>query len=118
MSVLAICLIVMAVVSHNAERIRATGAAVTAVVVLHNLLGYACGFGLARALKLDTAKTKALSIEIGMQNSGLAASLAGTAFSALPMAAVPGALFSVWHNISGALLANLFRRDGRTERRE
>ncbi len=116
-SVLAICLIVMAVVSHNAERIRTTGAAVTAVVVLHNLLGYACGFGLARALKLDTAKTKALSIEIGMQNSGLAASLAGTAFSALPMAAVPGALFSVWHNISGALLANLFRRDGRTERR-
>ena len=109
-SVAAICLIVMCVVSHNAERILSTGAVVIAVVVLHNLLGYACGFGLGKLLKLDAAKTKALSIEIGMQNSGLATSLAGTAFSALPMATVPGAVFSVWHNISGALLANVFSR--------
>ena len=109
-SVCAICLIVMAVVSHNAERILSTGGVVIAVVVLHNLLGYACGFGVGKLLKLDRAKTKALSIEIGMQNSGLAASLAGSAFQALPMATVPGALFSVWHNISGALLANWFSR--------
>ncbi len=109
-SVLAICLIVMAVVSHNAERIRSTGAVVMAVVVLHNLLGYACGFGLGKLLKLDPAKVKALSIEIGMQNSGLATSLAGTAFPSLAMATVPGAVFSVWHNISGAVLANWFRK--------
>ena len=109
-SVAAICLIVMAVVSHNAERILSTGAVVIAVVILHNLLGYACGFGLGRLLKLDTARTKALSIEIGMQNSGLATSLAGSAFPSLAMATVPGAIFSVWHNISGAMLANLFRR--------
>ncbi|MBP5188610.1 MAG: hypothetical protein J6Z50_05710, partial [Fibrobacterales bacterium] len=55
-------------------------------------------------------KTKALSIEIGMQNSGLATALAASAFPALAMATVPGAIFSVWHNISGAVLANLYRR--------
>ena len=81
-----------------------------AVVALHNLLGYACGFGLGKLLKLNTAQTRALSIEIGMQNSGLATSLAGTAFPALAMATVPGAVFSVWHNISGAILANWFRK--------
>lgn len=113
-SVTAICLIVMCVVSGNADKILTNGPVVIAVVVLHNLLGYACGFGLGRLLKLPAAGTKALSIEIGMQNSGLATSLAKTAFGALPLATVPGAVFSVWHNISGALLANLF---GRADRR-
>ena len=61
-------------------------------------------------LKLPVAKRKALSIEIGMQNSGLATSLAGSAFPDLAMATVPGAIFSVWHNISGAILANFFSR--------
>lgn len=109
-SVIAICLIVAAVVSHNAEKIMTTGAVVFVVVILHNLLGYACGLGLGKALHLDTAKAKALSIEIGMQNSGLATSLAGTAFPDLAMATVPGAIFSVWHNISGAILANIYNR--------
>lgn len=55
-------------------------------------------------------KKKALAIEVGMQNSGLATSLAGTAFPDLAMATVPGAIFSVWHNISGAILANILSR--------
>ena len=76
-SVVAICMIVASVVSHNSEKIFSTGIVVFAVVILHNLLGYACGFGLGRLLKLNVAKTKALSVEIGMQNSGLATSLAG-----------------------------------------
>ncbi|MDD3367685.1 MAG: bile acid:sodium symporter family protein [Lachnospiraceae bacterium] len=109
-SVVAICLIVAAVVSHNSEKIMTTGAVVFVVVILHNLLGYACGFGLGKVLHLNIAKTKALSVEIGMQNSGLATSLAGTAFPDLAMATVPGAIFSVWHNISGAVLANLYNR--------
>ena len=109
-SVIAICLIVASVVSHNAEKIMTTSAVVFAVVILHNLLGYACGFGVGRLLHLNVAKTKALSIEVGMQNSGLATSLAGTAFPDLAMATVPGAIFSVWHNISGAILANIYRR--------
>lgn len=109
-SVIAICLIVMCVVSNFADKILSHGAVVIAVVVLHNLLGYACGYGIGRLLKLDTARIKALSIEIGMQNSGLATNLAKVAFQAQPMAVVPGAIFSVWHNISGALLANWYRR--------
>ena len=59
---------------------------------------------------MSTPKTKAVSIEIGMQNSGLATSLAGTAFPDMAMATVPGAIFSVWHNISGAILANIYNR--------
>lgn len=109
-SVIAICLIVAAVVSHNAEKIMSTGVLVFVVVILHNLLGYACGFLVGKLLRLNIAKTKALSIEIGMQNSGLATSLAGTAFPTLAMATVPGAVFSVWHNISGAVLANIYNR--------
>ena len=106
-SVTAICLIVASVVSHNSQKILTTGAIVFVVVILHNLLGYACGFGVGKALRLNTAKTKALSVEIGMQNSGLATSLAASSFSTLAMATVPGAIFSVWHNISGAILANV-----------
>ena len=109
-SVVAICLIVAAVVSHNAGKIMSTGAIVFVVVILHNLLGYACGFGIGKALHMSPSKTKAISVEIGMQNSGLATSLAGMAFPDLAMATVPGAIFSVWHNISGAILANLYNR--------
>ena len=109
-SVIAITMIVGAVVSHNSEKIFSTGLVVYAVVILHNLCGYGCGYLLGKALKLPVAKKKALSIEIGMQNSGLATSLAGTAFPDLAMATVPGAIFSVWHNISGAVLASVYRR--------
>lgn len=109
-SVIAICLIVGAVVSHNSEKILSIGVAMFAAVILHNLLGYLCGFGLGKLFRMGTKKTKALSIEIGMQNSGLATSLAGTAFPNLAMATVPGAIFSVWHNISGAILANVYQR--------
>ena len=114
-SVTAICLIVMAVVSHNAEKILTTGAVVFAVVILHNLLGYACGFGLGKLLRLNGSQTKAISVEIGMQNSGLATALAGTAFPDLAMATVPGAIFSVWHNISGAVLAGILQRTSSKE---
>ena len=109
-SVIAITLIVGAVVSHNAAKILSTGAVVFAVVILHNLCGYACGYALGCLLKLPVTKKKALAIEIGMQNSGLATSLAGTAFPGLAMATVPGAIFSVWHNISGAVLAGILRK--------
>lgn len=108
LSVIGICMIVASVVSHNAEKILSTGLIVFTVVILHNILGYACGFGLGKILKFNTPKTKAISVEIGMQNSGLATSLANGSFSSLAMATVPGAIFSVWHNISGAILANIF----------
>ena len=103
-SVVAIVLIVGAVVSANAARIMETGALIMVVVMCHNLLGYALGFSVAKLLHMDMAKVKAVSIEVGRQNSGLAASLALLHFGAA--AAIPGALFSVWHNISGSLAAN------------
>ena len=109
-SVTAICLIVAAVVSHNSEKILSTGLVIFAVVILHNLLGYLCGYRVARLFKMELPRKKAVAIEIGMQNSGLATSLAGSAFPNLAMATVPGAVFSVWHNISGAVLAGILKR--------
>ena len=109
-SVTAICLIVAAVVSHNSEKILSTGLVIFAVVILHNLLGYLCGYLVARLFKMELPRKKAVAIEIGMQNSGLATSLAGSAFPNLAMATVPGAVFSVWHNISGAVLAGILKR--------
>ena len=108
-SVVAICMIVATVVAHNAKKIYTCGFLFLSVVVLHNLLGYLCGFTLGKLLKMEPAKIKAFSIEIGMQNSGLATSLAATSFPTLAMATVPGAIFSVWHNISGAILAEIYR---------
>ena len=109
-SVTAICLIVAAVVSHNSEKILSTGLVIFAVVILHNLLGYLCGYLVGILFQMDLPRKKAVAIEIGMQNSGLATTLAGSAFPNLSMATVPGAIFSVWHNISGAILAGFFRR--------
>ena len=103
-SVVAIVLIVGGVVSVSAQRIMETGLLVMGVVILHNLGGYARGFTIAKALHMNIAKGKAMSIEVGMQNSGLATSLALTHFGAA--AAIPGAIFSVWHNISGSIAAN------------
>ena len=111
-SVAAICLIVAAVVSHNSEKIMTTGIVVFVIVILHNLLGYLCGFLIGVIFKMEISRKKAVAIEIGMQNSGLAASLAAGAFPDLSMATVPGAVFSVWHNISGAILAGILRKYG------
>lgn len=105
-SVTAIVAIVAAVVSANASKIMTCGLLIVAVVMLHNVCGYALGFFIGKALKLETAKCKAVAIEVGMQNSGLATSLAATHFAQYPLATIPGAVFSVWHNISGAIFAN------------
>lgn len=114
-SVIAIVMIVAAVVSANSTRILETGLIIAAVVVCHNLLGYAAGYGIALLLRLPRSKRNTISIEVGMQNSGLATALATTHFAAMPLAAIPGALFSVWHNISGSIVANIMSL--RSERR-
>lgn len=106
-SVLAIVAIVAAVVSANSQRLMQVGYLVIIVVVLHNSLGYLLGYMLAKLFRLNNAKCKAVSIEVGMQNSGLATSLAATHFASMVLATVPGAIFSVWHNISGSIVANI-----------
>ncbi len=110
-SSLAIALTVGIVVSHNADRLWMGGYVVIVVVMLHNLLGLLLGYLIGRLLRLPYPKNVALSIEVGMQNSGLASSLAVLHFAAYPLATVPGAIFSVWHNISGAMAAKFFQRD-------
>lgn len=115
-SAIGIILVVMAVVSTSHERILTTGLLIFAVVILHNLIGYLAGYLIGKLFKFDLADTKALSVEIGMQNSGLAASLGLAHFT--PLAAVPGAIFSVWHNISGALLANWLAKIGNDDKKD
>lgn len=110
LAVLAISGIVACVVSHQADHLLHSGGIIMLAVVLHNVCGFGFGFLLAWLLRLAPAKTKALSIEIGMQNSGLATALAQTNMPQLALAPVPGALFSVWHNIAGGLLAAILRR--------
>ena len=107
-SVLVIALIVMIVVSLNSAKLLSCGALVVLVVVLHNIMGLALGYAVAKLLRMSGAKSKAVSVEVGMQNSGLASSLALTSFAQYPLAAVPGAVFSVWHNISGAIVARVY----------
>lgn len=115
-SVIGIVLIVAAVVAVNKAAIAQSGLLIFAVVVLHNGLGLLLGYFAARFAGLSLAKRKAISIEVGMQNSGLGAALANAHFS--PLAAVPSAVFSVWHNISGALIANWYARLDENEAEE
>lgn len=111
-SVVTIVLLVGGVVALGAESLLDVGLLMAAIVVLHNAFGLVLGYGMARLFRLDSKKARTVSIEVGMQNSGMAASLAVLYFS--PAAAIPGAIFSVWHNISGSIVANYFaRRDER-----
>ena len=108
LSVAAIALIIAIVVALSHARLAETSAAVLAAVALHNGLGLAGGYTLPRLARLPEAQCRTLSIEVGMQNSGLAVALAVAHFT--PLAALPGALFSVWHNLSGSLLAAFWAR--------
>lgn len=107
-SSIVIAYVVGIVVSHNADKLLVGGLIVILVVMIHNLLGLSTGFLIGKLLHLPKPKCVALSIEVGMQNSGLASSLAVLHFAAYPLATIPGAIFSVWHNISGALAAKSY----------
>jgi BASS family bile acid:Na+ symporter len=107
-SSLTIAFIVLIIIAANAQKLLMGGMVIILVVVLHNLCGLALGWLVGRLLRLPEAKRRTISIEVGMQNSGLASSLATLHFAAYPMATIPGAVFSVWHNISGAVVARLY----------
>jgi BASS family bile acid:Na+ symporter len=110
-SVAAIAVIIAAIVALNRERIAALALAVAAAVVVHNLAGLAGGYLLARLFGLPERERRTIAIEVGMQNSGLGVALAIQHFGAA--AALPGALFSIWHNLSGAALAAFWARRDR-----
>ena len=103
-SMVAILLVLSTVVAISRNSIASVGGVVIVGVIAHNLIGYLGGYWGGRLLGFDKSICRTLAIEVGMQNSGLAASLGAKFFS--PMAALPGAIFSVWHNISGSLLAS------------
>ena len=109
-SSVAIALIVAIIIAANAGKLLAGGLLIVVVVMLHNVCGLSLGYLIGRMLRLSEPKKRAISIEVGMQNSGLASSLATIHFAAYPLATIPGAIFSVWHNLSGAAVAYLCRR--------
>jgi BASS family bile acid:Na+ symporter len=108
LSVLIILLIIAIVVALNADRLLDVGLITLIAVILHNLSGLAGGYYISRLIGLDIKQSQTVAIEVGMQNSGLSVAIATQFFSAT--AALPGALFSVWHNISGSLLASIWSR--------
>ncbi|MCA9772757.1 MAG: bile acid:sodium symporter family protein, partial [Myxococcales bacterium] len=111
-SIAAILAIIACVVALNAGTLSEVGPIVLVAVALHNLGGLAAGWGLGSLAGLARPRRIALAIEVGMQNSGLAAALAVQFFPA--GAALPGAIFSAWHNLSGSLLASWFARGKKT----
>ena len=116
-SVVSIVMIISGIVAVNAEKIMTSGFLVLCIVILHNLAGMGLGLLAGRIFHVEYDKATALAIEVGMQNSGLAITLATANFAANPFATLPGAIVSVWHNISGSLFASL-RRSGRYKIKE
>ena len=109
-SSITIAVTVAIVIAASASKLLAGGWIIVIVVILHNICGLGLGYLIGRVLGMSETKKRAISIEVGMQNSGLASSLATLHFAAYPMATIPGAIFSVWHNISGAIVARLYTR--------
>ncbi|WP_298178123.1 bile acid:sodium symporter family protein [Saccharomonospora sp.] len=115
-SVTGIVVVVAAIVGANADSVISSGILLVAAVITHNGLGLLLGYFAAKAARLDESACRAVSVEVGMQNSGLSASLATAHFA--PLAALPAALFSVWHNVSGSMLASYWaKRPTRKPRR-
>lgn len=109
-AVLALACIVGGVVSANGQSFFSQGALIFLGILLHNGMGYALGYVVAACCRMSRPKRRTLSIEVGMQNAGLATVLARAHFPQLPEAAVAAAVSCVWHSVSGTLLAGLFRR--------
>ena len=102
-AIAAIILIIAVITALNAGQFGQVGLTVLLAVALHNAAGLLAGYAYARWMGYPEKECRTLAIEVGMQNSGLAVALAIKYFSAT--AALPGAIFSIWHNVSGSALA-------------
>ena len=107
LSTLAIVVIIAIIVALNKSKIEEMNLIIIAAVMLHNALGLIFGYFIPKMLKYDKRTCRTICIEVGMQNSGLSVALAVKFFSAA--AALPGAIFSIWHNLSGSVLASWWR---------
>ncbi len=111
-SVIAIVLIIAIIVAVNQARISELSFVIMTAVILHNLTGLLGGYWVSKWMGYDQQTCRTLAIEVGMQNSGLSVALAIKYFSVL--AALPGAIFSIWHNLSGSVLASLWSHNGKS----
>lgn len=107
-AVVGLACIVGGVVAAHGQKILSSGAVIFAAVLLHNSLGYVLGYAVGGLMRFSSAKRRTVSIEVGMQNAGLATVLAVKHFPSLPEAAIVSAVSCVWHSVSGALLAGVF----------
>ncbi|MEC4087806.1 MULTISPECIES: bile acid:sodium symporter family protein [Pseudoalteromonas] len=111
-SVAAIVLIIAIVVALNAATLPTIGPIVALAVVLHNTTGLSLGYLVAKRLGLPETSCRTIALEVGLQNSGLAVALAMKFFA--PASALAGTLFSIWHNVSGSVLATWWRKRSRS----
>lgn len=109
-AIISIAIIVILVISHTADKLLTMGLIVLVAVIALNLLGHICGFALGKLLGFPLDKIKTIAIELAMQNSGLATALATTSFPNLAMATVPGAMYSIWQNLFGTVVAYIFKK--------
>lgn len=108
-SIVSICLIIAIIIANSQNKLQSLALLVIAAVILHNLSGLLFGYIFSKLLGYNHTNAKTLAIEVGMQNSGLAVALASQYFQ--PIAALPGAVFSIWHNLSGSILATIWSKD-------
>ena len=108
-SVFSIVFIISIIIALNAENIFEYGFLIFLIVILHNIFGFLISYFLCKKLNLNNKIAKTIAIEVGMQNSGLATALAFKYFGFL--SALPGAIFSIWHNFSGVLIASFLKKN-------
>ncbi len=110
-SVLAIALICGSIIGQNAEAVKESGLRLLGAIVLVHATGFGVGYGFARVFRFPAIVARTVSIETGMQNSGLGVVLAKRNFASEPLTAVPGAISALVHSVLGSLLAGLWRLD-------
>ena len=108
-AMLAICIVIGIIVAQSRDYLFKVGPILVVVAILHNSIGYALGYFGAKACRLDETTSRTISIEVGMQNGGLATALAIDVLNS-PQAALAGAIFGPWMNVSGSILASWWRR--------
>lgn len=109
-SSIVICLIVAGVIGTNKQAILTSSAIIMVVIILQYFLAMLLGFCVGHFAGMDKKQIITIAIELSFQNSGLSTGLAKNHFPNLAQATVPGALYSVWQNLAGSILAYVFRR--------
>lgn len=108
-SVLAIVLICASIIGGSADKFKQSGGVLALAVFLLHAGGFSLGYIFSRVLRCDKLTSRTISVEVGMQNSGLGAALAKAHFAALPLAALPCAISATFHSVIGSVLAGYWR---------